>query len=68
MLTDFAKVGPLQVLSLAGEFSSGSWRTLRERSSVRAVARTAGMHFSRNSEGSLGSLTVLPKKAAGEYP
>lgn len=68
MPTDFAKVGLSQVLSLAGEDSSGSWRTLRECSSVRAVARTAGMHFSRNSEGSLGSLTVLPKMPAGEYP
>ena len=69
MPADFAKVGPSQVLSLAEDISSGSWRTLRKRSSVRAVARTAGMHFSRNSEGSpFGSLTVLPKKATGEYP
>ena len=50
MPADFAKVGPSQVLSLAGYILSGSWRTLRECSSVRAVARTAGMHFSRSGE------------------
>lgn len=66
MPADFAKVSPSQVLSLAEDISSGSWRTLRERSSVRAVARTAGMHFSRNSEGSLlGVPHCPPEKGCG---
>lgn len=62
MPADFAKVGPSQVSSLAGEISSGSWRTLRERSSVRAVARTAGMHFSRSSERQISNAPHSPSR------
>lgn len=62
MPADFAKVGPSQVSSLAGENSSGSWRTLCECSSVRAVARTAGMHFSRSSERQISNVPHSPSR------
>lgn len=62
MPAGFATTDPSQVSSLAGENSSGSWRTLCECSSVRAVARTAGMHFSRSSERQISNVPHSPSR------